>query len=158
MGHGPTARVIVAVTAGLAGCAGGGPSSPTAPTQQVQQRPAPPSAFALTGVTLHGLVTESTAAGAAPIAGVTVYCDACGADGHTWLRTDANGYYSFSGDVAAGGGIWLGAGAVIALWVVKEGYRDPPGLLLPPGLPSEPGWRVVSVSGDTRFDIDLARN
>lgn len=151
MRHGATARVIAALAAGLAGCEGGGPSSPTAPARQVQQQPTPSSAVTLSGMTLHGFVTEATATGEAPIAGVTIYCDACGADGHTGLSTDANGYYSFSGDVSSGGGIWVAAGASITLWVVKEGYRDPP------GLPTEPGWRSVSISGDTRFDITLVR-
>jgi hypothetical protein len=157
MRHRPTACVIVVLASGLAGC-GGGSSSPTAPSQQAQTQPqAPASATTLTGVTLHGVVAETTDSGDVPVVGATVYCDACGAEGHTWLRTDTNGYYSFSGDVAAGGGIWLASGGAVALWVAKEGYRDPPGLLPPPGLPAEPGWRVVSVSGDTRFDIALVR-
>jgi hypothetical protein len=45
---------------GLAACDGGGPSSPTAPSQQVQQQSPPPSAVTLTGVPLHGMVTEAT--------------------------------------------------------------------------------------------------
>lgn len=108
-------------------------------------------------MTLFGLVTEASVAGQTPIAGALIYCDACGADGHTWLRTDTNGYYSFSGDLGSGGGVWVSSGAPTALWIAKEGYRDPPALSPPGGLPAEPGWRAVSISGDTRFDIMLVR-
>jgi len=93
--------------------------------------------------TLSGVVYEVTPAGQVPIADVSVYCDSCGEFGHTFARTDANGFYSFSG-------VFNGSNPLI---VAKAGYRDPP------GLPSGPvlGWRVVTVGGDTRFDIQLVR-
>jgi hypothetical protein len=87
-----------------------------------------------------------------PVLGVSVYCDACGEVGHTTRTTDASGFYSFSGDIARGGGVWISAGIATPLIVTKEGYRDPPGL--PPG-PVSQGWREVTVKGDTRFDIQL---
>ena len=163
-----TTCLLLALAAGLAGCNGAGTSGPTAPSTQLNhQRAAPgPSApppgssygarYTLVGVTLAGLVTAATPTGQAPVADATIYCDACGAEGHTWLRTDANGYYSFSGDLPSGGGIWLADGP-LALWVFKAGYQDPPGMLPPAGYSSEPGWRLVPITGDTRFDIELVR-
>ena len=83
-----------------------------------------------------------------PVADVSIYCDACGESGHSWLRSDVNGYYSFSGDLDAGGGIWLSTGPTLLL-VAKEGFQDPPMV--------SPGRREVRIDGDTRFDIELVR-
>ena len=44
---------------------------------------------------LWGVVNELTPSGPVPVAGVEVYCDACGEDGHTFKYTDANGLYGF---------------------------------------------------------------
>lgn len=158
-----TMALTLTLTAGLAGCGGGNPAAPTTAGQRTAPPPAAPPAGSpyavdatLTGVTLFGVVFETTPAGPAPISGVTVYCDACGEHGHTWMRTDANGYYSFSGSLESGGGIWLSRD-VTPLWVVREGYQDPPGLGRVPRLPSGPGWRAVTITGDTRFDIELVR-
>ncbi len=153
------ALLVIVMAAGLAGCEGGGPTRPSTLQQPNVTPPTggPPGVSALNGVTLYGVVTETTPAGPVPIEDVSVYCDACGEFGHTWARTDANGYYSFSGDLAAGGGIWLGDGPIL-LAVRKEGYDDPPDL--PPAstrLPSGPGWREVTIGGDTRFDVQLVR-
>jgi hypothetical protein len=159
-----TGLLLIVLAAGLAGCDGTNPTSPTPLAQQIIPPPAARRSgssygegYTLTGVTLSGIVFEPTPTGQVPVADVTVYCDACGEVGHTWMRTDANGYYSFTGDVDAGGGIWLSRNPT-PLWVGKEGYQDPQG---PPPrsttLPSGPGWREVRITGDTRFDIELAR-
>jgi hypothetical protein len=91
--------------------------------------------------TLSGLVYELTEAGQVPIEGVEVYCDSCGSpDGHTFVDTDADGFYSLS---------WTTNG-VHPLLVRKAGYalavtRDPSGRI------------SATVNGDTRFDIQLVR-
>jgi len=89
--------------------------------------------------TLSGVVFELTAAGRVPIEGVSVYCDSCGSpDGHTFASSDDNGYYSFA---------WTNNGAT-PLYVWKTGYQ-----LAGPA----PDRIVATVSGDTRFDIELIR-
>jgi hypothetical protein len=93
--------------------------------------------------TLSGVVFELTEAGRAPVEGVEVYCDSCGSPvGHTFTSTDADGFYSFS---------WSPNG-VHPLFVTKTGYA----IVGPTGL--DPYGRIsATVSGDTRFDIQLAR-
>ena len=91
--------------------------------------------------TLSGLVYELTEAGQVPIEGVEVYCDSCGSpDGHTFVYTDATGFYSLS---------WTTNG-VHPLFVTKAGYavavtRDAYGRI------------SATVNCDTRFDIQLTR-
>lgn len=110
---------------------------------------------------LTGLVYEMTSTGPIGIAGASVYCEACGLQTHTWATADSNGFYSFSGDLATGGGVWLSPGVLTAIGVEHRGYQDPPGL--PPlrgplfHVPSGSGWREVLIDGDTRFDIQLVR-
>ena len=159
--------VLLVFAQGLAGCGGSvssmTPLAPTpVPTQAVPPAPSPSGwvygpGYVRTGVTLFGEVFEATPMGRAPIAGAEIYCDACGEFGHTFLKTDANGFYQFSGDFSSGGGVWLN-GAATPLNVGKEGYRDPDGL---PALVSRflsgQGWREVRINGDTRFDIELVR-
>lgn len=136
------------------------PLSPSAVPQQAA--PAPTNGFVygggyiLKGVTLFGEVFESTPTGRVPIAGVTVYCDACGAFGHTAVQTDSHGVYRFSGDLSAGGGVWV-SGATTPLNVGKEGYRDPDGLPSLTWRVSGQGWREVRIDGDTQLDIELVR-
>ncbi len=95
--------------------------------------------------TLSGVVFEITAAGQVPIEGVEIYCDSCGSpDGHTFVYTDADGFYSLS---------WTPNG-VHPLFVRKVGY----GIFNPTGrLPDTSGRISATVRGDTRFDIQLAR-
>jgi hypothetical protein len=151
--------LILVFSSGLAGC--NGSSSPTAPSvtaaSAVPQQPAPSAPAGLWGVTLFGVVSEVTAAGETPVEGVWVYCDACGKVGHTSAYTDANGYYSFTGDLDHDGGIWVNPGVPTLILVGKEGFQDPPGLPRSPRMPSGPGWREVTISGDTRFDITLVQ-
>jgi hypothetical protein len=146
----------------VAGCSG----SSTAPTAStLVPLPVVPSVPALgpvlTGVSLSGVVSEQTSSGRVPIAGLNVYCEPCGASTHSWAKTDAEGFYSFSGDLARGGGVWLSSGIVTAIWAGHDGFQDPPGL--PPltgplaRLLTGPGWREVLINGDTRFDIQLVR-
>jgi hypothetical protein len=150
---------------GLVGC--NGADSPTAPTTVAEHTVTPPagsppgwsygSGYTLKAVALFGVVSESTPAGTMPIPDVTVYCDQCGAFGHSWASTDANGYYQFDGGLESGGGIWL-AGNAVSLIFRKDGYRDPVGLTAAfPGVPALPpgGLRHVTISGDTRFDTQL---
>ena len=96
----------------------------------------------LEGQTLSGVVFETIEQARVPIAGVSVYCDSCGSPfGHTFAQTDAAGTFSFG---------WANNGA-IPLLVSKEGYRLA-------GNASPADARVVAtVSGSTRFDIELVR-
>jgi Carboxypeptidase regulatory-like domain len=92
--------------------------------------------------TLSGVVFEMTEAGQVPVEGVSIYCDSCGSpDGHTFVDTDANGFYSLS---------WTTNG-IHTLFVKKAGFEvlDPAGSLR--------GAINATVRGDTRFDIQLAR-
>lgn len=91
--------------------------------------------------TLSGMVFESTPAGQVPIEGVEIYCDSCGSpDGHTFVDTDANGFYSLS---------WAVNG-IHPLFVTKAGYE-----LVGPR--DAIGRISATVHGDTRFDIQLTR-
>jgi len=101
----------------------------------------------LSDYTLSGVVFELTATGQTPIEGVDVYCELCRAETHSWARTDSNGFYRFTG-------VWTTSDVRTSLWFGKKGYADPPGT---PPVFGEPGWRLVLVSGDTRFDVQLVR-
>lgn len=165
-----TSRVVVgigvlALVQGISsGCSGAASPLPLSPSPVASTEPAVPQrpsgyalGYLLNAVGLTGVVFEITAAGRLPLDGVSVYCDACGEVGHSWVTTDRNGEYRFSGDVAAGGGIWL-SGALTPLHVTKEGFGDPPGLPgLTMGVRDPAGWREVRVAGDTSFDIELVR-
>ena len=147
--------VLLVLACGLSGCGGSGSSAtPLAPSPvPTQAAPPPPSSgswlagYTLTGVSLSGVVYESTPAGAAPIAGALVYCELCGEETHTFATADANGFYSFSGDLANGGGVWLSAGIRTPVSVRADGYEDPPAL----------GGRYVLINGDTRYDMQMIR-
>ena len=122
------------------------PITPTPPPSA--PAPAPPVSL----YTLSGVVFEVTSAGKTPVQGVEVYCDPCGPPlGHSSRHTEANGLYSFDG----AGGV---ASGQIALWLAKRGYK----------LPDQPdqsgsggnswmGSVSVTVTGDTRFDVELVR-
>lgn len=91
--------------------------------------------------TLSGLVYELNEAGQVPIEGVEVYCDSCGSpDGHTFVYTDAAGFYSLS---------WTTNG-FHPLFVTKAGYEIV-------GPRDAIGRISATVQGDTRFDIQLTR-
>jgi len=163
------ALLLVVLAQGAAGCTDSGTSpSPVAPAS-VPVALAPCTApetfygcgYTRQGVSLTGQVYELTPTGRVGIAGASVYCEACGLQTHSWAKADSNGFYSFSGDLANGGGVWLSSGFLTAIGIEHAGYQDPPGLpplrgplyTIPPG----PGWREVLIDGDTRFDIQLAR-
>ena len=89
-----------------------------------------------------------TPLGPRPIGGVDIYCDACGAQGHTQVTTDDNGVYDFGG-----GGIWLrGGSSSIDLLIFKDGYDVP-------GSSALNRWSrlPVTISNDTRFDFRMNR-
>jgi len=161
-----TAIAYTLVALGLLGC-GSYSSPPTAPAQvqlpPVVAQPVPPplappspgfiygSGYVLTGVSLSGVVTERTATGQTPLEDVRIYCDACGATGHTWRLTDKNGRYSFHGDLASDGGVWLAPGFATPLVVEKEGFVA----VLPPV--DRGGQISVKMNGNTEFDVQLQR-
>ena len=97
---------------------------------------------------LSGVVSEMTSDGLVPLAGVEIYCDACGVVGHTQVTTDDSGTYDFGHD-----GIWLDGSGVVPILVFKKDYDVPDGS---PG-PDGSTWRRVRVDGDTRFDFQLVR-
>jgi hypothetical protein len=147
--------VLLALALGLAGCGGGADSaSAPSPVQPSVPVPQPGDSAVLVGATVAGVVYEVTATGQAPVADVSIYCDVCGADGHTWKTTDANGYYSFSGDLATGGGVWLGAKGPVGLIVTKTGYRV---VNAATTFPDGSASVSIVVHGDSRLDIQLAR-
>ena len=92
--------------------------------------------------TLSGMVFETTAAGQTPVEGVEIYCDSCGSpDGHTFVYTDANGFYSLS---------WTMNGSH-SLLIRKTGFE----VVGPMG--GSRGTINATVRGDTRLDIELVR-
>jgi len=89
-----------------------------------------------------------TSDGLVPLAGVEIYCDACGVVGHTQVMTDDSGAYDFGHD-----GIWSDDGDVIAILINKDGYN------VSGGSQGPSGWatRYVKINGDTRFDFQMVR-
>jgi hypothetical protein len=158
------AIALLLLAQGLAGCGGTDSSTPLGPSPVPPQAAPPPSrppgsgpAGTLTGVSIYGVVYESTPTGRVPIPGARVYCEPCGTETHTFTTADASGLYIFPGDLASGGGVWLNGGST-PVFVENEGYRDPAGLpsfsgVCPPGF----SCREVLVNGDTRLDIELVR-
>ena len=106
-GLGLGAGLVLAL--GLGGCGGSSlPTTPLAPSPPPPQAAVSgPRGYTLIGVSLSGVVYESTATGRAPIAGAVVYCEPCGEQTHTFAYADDNGFYHFSGDLALGGGVWV---------------------------------------------------
>jgi hypothetical protein len=98
----------------------------------------------LPAFTLSGVVFEMTPAGQVPVEGVQLYCDSCGEEGHTFVNTDANGFYSFSHVLNGSNSILL----------KKDGYAV---LNSIETFPDGWGERNAKVNGDTRFDIQLVR-
>lgn len=144
----PTISARIAfVTAGivLAGC-GSGTGVPLTPVSATPV-PVPVAAPAQPPVsyTLSGVVFESTASGRVAVEGVHVYCDGCGSPvGHTSVFTDRDGVYTFG---------WAFNGT-LPLLVQKDGYTVVGATdVLSNGM----SRRSVTISGDTRFDIELVR-
>ena len=143
-----TAMVLATV---VIGCGDGRAPSPIAPTlPQTPSTPTPASPAIL--YPLSGVVFEVTSAGNTPVEGVEVYCEPCGPpDGHSARYTAADGVYSFDG----AGGVATGR---IELLLAKRGYILPnqPDLSGPSGN-SWMGRVSVTVTGDTRYDIQIIR-
>lgn len=136
---------LLGLSISLSAC-GGTASMPTAatPTNPIPAVAGPdPTPTGRAPYTLSGVVFETTEVGRTPIQGVEVYCDSCGSpDGHTFVHTDANGFYSLG---------WA-ANGVHPLFVTKDGYRPPDSARL-----DDYGRIRATVNGDTRFDVELVR-
>lgn len=114
--------------------------APTAPPTAGPPPPAPgPPPVA---GSLSGTVSVSTSAGIVLLDDVEVYCDSCGPFGHTFLYTDAEGFYRFPA-VTAG---------QTPLLVRKVGYTVVGATRV---FADGTGTLNVVVNGDTRFDIQL---
>jgi hypothetical protein len=104
--------------------------------------------YTLAAVSLSGVIYESWMGRNVPIPYAVVYCERCGEITHTWATADANGFYRFPGELATGGGIWLSPGQPTAIPVGGVNFEPQP-------------WLVRSLSltitGDTRFDVELVR-
>jgi hypothetical protein len=163
--------VILVLAPGMLGCGGYGSSwaptapSPIAPAPAVAQSPLPPlppqpsprygASYLWYEVSVSGRVTELTPAGQVPVEHVSIYCDACGEQGHSTSYTDSAGRYSFPAESGLRAGIWLSPGVPTTLLVRKEGYD-----LIGADVDYGNGYigRNVTISGDTRFDIQLVRH
>ena len=164
------AIVLLVGAPGVLGCGGADASwSPTAPSPVAQapaiaQSPLPPpppqpplrygASYFWYDVSVSGVVTELTPGGPVPVENVSVYCDPCCELGHSWSFTDSAGRYSFPAEPGLRGGIWLSPGVPTSLQLSKEGYAlvGPEGVHLG-GLMG----RLVMITGDTTFDIQLVR-
>jgi hypothetical protein len=131
----------------MAACDSGGPSpgrSPVSPTPAIPTPTPPPGPTV--GGTLFGVVFELNAGQRAPVAGVEVYCDSCGPQGHTSSITDGSGAYRLEGAP-------YGRTTLI---LAKPGYGQPqPGPVSPSG-----GWIGsidAFVTGETQFDVEVVR-
>jgi hypothetical protein len=111
---------------------------------------------------LSGVVSEETPSGLLPIEGVRVeeyscedlsasppfFSNSCPVVVYQSTTTDKKGAYSFSG-LYAGGRNNIGAG--------KEGFEDPQAPDGPEAPDAPDRSRKVTISGDTRYDIQLVR-
>lgn len=102
--------------------------------------------------TVFGVVSEQTATGRVPVVGVQVDVMSCNAVStgclyNVFVRTttDGNGYFSLPG---------LYGGKNNFVWVYKEGY-EPVGM--PPIGTCDHCNQVLTLSADTRFDVEVAR-
>ena len=97
-------------------------------------------------VTLAGEVFEIVQGKEVPVEGAWVYCELCTEETHAGMYTDNKGAYAFTG-------VWA---KLFWISVTKPGYQDPRGST-DTGLPD--GWlrRDVTIKGNTRFNVELAR-
>ena len=87
------------------------------------------------------MVYEVVAGVRVPIEGVRLYCDGCGSPvGHTFVDTDADGLYGLS---------WVLPGVTYLQVIGKAGFRYE-GPIHSLGIP-------ITITGDTKFDIELIR-
>ena len=134
---------VVLLTQGLLGCAEALPVEPFTV----------PPAFVVANVTLTGVVSELTSTGPVPIEGVRVFLS-----DNQDVYTDARGFFSFAPVwvCPCSAQPWLAAGLTVLL-VGKDGYEDPVGQPRTRFGYDGPGWRDVSINGDTRVDLALVR-
>jgi hypothetical protein len=104
--------------------------------------------------TLSGVVTELTPTGLMALEGLRIEVLSCAPDSNGCsvniaqsAVTDKNGVYTIPG---------LYAGKDNVVWVSKDGnyYADDP----PASTPCDGCFRVVTINGDTRLDIQLVRH
>jgi hypothetical protein len=153
---------LLCVVVAFSGCSGGdsltaplAPSPPQAVTPTVPEVVVPIvpgsnwlNGYTLTAASLSGVVYEMTAAGRMPIPFAVVYCELCGQITHSLATANADGFYSFSGDLATGGGVWLSRGQLTPIIVRGVNYEEDTWI----------GRNVnVAINGDTRLDIELVR-
>jgi len=113
--------------------------------------------------TVSGVVSEETPTGLMPVEGVTVgatscqdlapdppfFGDGCSIHVSQTATTDKRGSYSISG---------LYPGKNNDIVVTKEGFEDPlGGSEVPEASHSQVGGRRLTITGDTRYDIQLIR-
>jgi len=127
----------------MVACDGAAPQRITAPTAPTATFPPP-----VFGGTLSGVVFETIAGARVPLAGVKVYCDACGPPlGHQLTETDSNGVYVLNGALAGDNRLLLS----------KPGFKLPQPVWVSA---TDIGWMGgidVMVNGDTRYDIEIVR-
>jgi len=153
--HIPSSLLVLALV--VSGCNGAGPSTttPLVPSSVAVAAPAVrPGAtdwldgYTLMNASLSGVVYESTPTGRVAIPGAVLYCERCGEITHTWATADANGFYRFPGNPAAGGGIWLAPGKPTLILARGVGFEQQ----------SWVEWaHDVVIAGDTRLDVELVR-
>ena len=140
--------IVLLIVQTLVGCGSVGvhPSAPSAPTSTppvvTVRQPWPPGVFT-PHVSVAGVVFEIVHDREVPIEHAWVYCELCGEETHSGMYTDDKGFYTFKG-------VWDNN---LPISVIKQGYQDPRGTDLPDGYVR----REVTVNGDTRFNIQLAR-
>jgi hypothetical protein len=143
----------VAFTVLMIGCSST-PSSPSAATPSPTLTPAPappPRTAGIANRVLSGAVVEITPSGRIPVEGVAIYLETCSLDNCPDIKayevkTDRRGEYRISG---------VFDGQLNFLWATDAVYKmaDP----MPLGTCPDNCDRLVTVSGDTRLDIELMR-
>ena len=162
--------LLLMLAAGLTGCEGASSRSPTAPSTPQSQQTLQPrgngfDTYHVADVILSGVVYEVTPMGRVPIAGVRVQADNFHVFPTRDVMTDSQGFFSF-GPVwvcPCSWAPWVDAG-ITAIWVDKDGYEVPAGqpasVFHHPAYPDavrDAHLRDVTISGNTRFDIELIR-
>ena len=158
------AGLLLFMSGGLpAGCVSSSPSMPS--SQQPLPTGSGPETVSVASVTLSGVVYEMTPRGRVPVEGVQVIGDYFHVFPTPNVVTDANGFFSFKPVwvCPCSWAPWVDAG-ITSIWVDKEGYEAPaeqPASVfsrrLDPGVRPDLRLRDVTISGDTRMDIQLVR-
>ena len=122
------------------------PSLPTPPRSVPSGPPLWPPGVFDPNITLAGEVFEIVQGKEVPVEGAWVYCELCTEETQSGMYTDNKGAYTFTG-------VWA---KLFWISVTKPGYQDPRGPT-DTGLPD--GWlrRDVTIKGNTRFNVELAR-